>query len=63
MLLGNNNVHSPKKAEYVYIQKFQLFIKRCSLKHQYLPEKNYINIILMICSVRWYKNSSVKEII
>ena len=39
MSFQNNNVHSPNKPECLNFQKFQPFIPKYPLNHQYLQEK------------------------
>ena len=51
MSFKNNNVHSPNKPECLNFQKFQPFIPKYPLKHQYLPEKSYVKTIPTICSI------------
>ena len=49
--LKNNNVHSPNKPECLNFQKFQPFIPKYLLEHQYVLETSYIKMILTICSI------------
>ena len=51
MSFENNNVNYPKKPEGLYFQKFQPFIPKYPLKHQYLLEASYISMIPTISSI------------
>ena len=52
-VVWEKNAQSPKKVECLYFQKFQPFIPKYPLKHQYLREKSHqtISSIHYLCPI------------